>query len=160
MTEHVELWLRSVSSWTVGREGTFVDDLDALAAQDVIDDYEVTMWNDHVPLDAERDLTAKEATVRGRVETIESWAEAYDYDLPAFSRTKQIGTGPGFDGPTYVATVLPLAVLLGFEDGGLQWMAPYTDGDEHVSVQDRLDELAARPVDPESDREEQLVEAE
>lgn len=159
MSERVELWLRSVSSWTVGREGTFVDDLEALDTQDVIEDYEVSMWNEHVPVDSKYDLTEKERTVRERVAAIREWADERDYDLPAFSRTTRVGEAPGVDGPSYEATVLPLAVLVGFEDGDLAWMAPYSDGDEHVSVQDRLDELSARPVDPDPEGDDLTVEA-
>jgi len=146
MNEHVELRLRSASSWTVGRDGTFVDDLEALAAEGAIDDYEVKMWSDHVPVDDGRELSETEREVRERVETIEAWADEHGYELPGFTETTK---ARGFDGPRYEATVLPLATLLGFEDGELRWMAPYSDGDEHVAVQDRLDELAARTVDPE-----------
>ena len=159
MTERVELWLRSVSSWTVGRKGAFVDDLAALSAQGTIEDYEVNMWNDHVPVDGVHDLTPREQTVRDRVDTIHEWAEENDYDLPAFSRSTKVR---GFDGPSYEATVLPLAVLAGFEDGELQWMAPYSDeeADEHVSVQDRLDDLASRPPDSSETPDYTAVEAE
>lgn len=160
MSERVELWLRSASSWTVGREGTFVDDLEALDAQDAIEGYEVAMWNDHVPVESDHDLTEKERAVRERVGEVRVWADEHGYDLPAFSRTTELGAVPGRDRPTVEATVLPLATLMGFEDGDLEWVAPYSDGDEHVSVQDRLDELAARPVTPDGEREDQLVEAE
>lgn len=157
MTEHVELWLRSVSSWTVGRKGAFVDDLAALTARGIIADYEVNMWNDHVPVDAAHDLTPREQRVRDRVEAIHEWAGERDYDLPAFSRSTKVR---GYEGPSYEAIVLPLAVLLGVEDGDLRWMAPYTDGDEHVAVQDRLDELAARPPESAEDADRPAVEAE
>lgn len=157
MSEHVELWLRSVSSWTVGRNGEFVDDLEALSAQGVIDNYEVTMWNDHVPVDGAHDLSAREETVRDRVDAIHDWADEHDYELPAFSRSTKVR---GFDGPSYEATVLPLVVLVGFEDGELQWTAPYSDGDEHVSVQDRLEELAARPPESAESADYPTVEAE
>jgi hypothetical protein len=156
MSEQVELWLRSASSWTVGRDGTFVDDLAALDARDVVEEYDVRMWNDHIPDDDGRDLTEREQEVRERVEAIREWADGQGYELPAFSRTTK---ARGYGGPRYEATVLPLAVLLGHENGDLAWMAPYTDGDEHVSVQDRLDELAARvPQEVEGPR--RLVEAE
>jgi hypothetical protein len=158
MAEHVELWLRSMSSWTVGRDGTFVDDLEVLSAQDIIEDYEVNMWNDHVPVDAEGDLTSRERTIRERVESIRSWADEHGYELPAFSRTTTVGEFEMIDGSGVEATVLPLAVVAGFEDGDLQWMAPYTDGEEHVAVQDRLDELASRLET--SDGDTVLVEAE
>jgi hypothetical protein len=160
MSEHVELWLRSVSSWTVGREGTFVDDLEALEAAGVIEDYDVAMWNDHVPVAADRDLTEREQRIRERVEAVRAWADEHGYDLPALSRTTEVGAAPGLDGPTYEATVLPLATLIGFEDGDLAWMAPYSDGDEHVAVQDRIEELAAQSVGDGDGRSEQLVEAE
>lgn len=140
MTERVELWIRSMSSWTVGREGTFVDDIEELVDAGVVDDYEVTMWNDHVPVEPERELTRREALVRDRVDAIREWADEQGYELPAFSRSKKVR---GFDGPSYEATVLPLAVLIGFDDGAVEWMAPYSDGETHVSVQDRLDELSA-----------------
>jgi hypothetical protein len=158
MTEHVELWLRSASSWTVGRDGTFVDDLEALAAQGVLEDYEVLMWGEHVPVEDGDDLTAREQRVRDRVDAVRAWADERGYDLPALSRTTKVcGFG---EGPSYEATVLPLAALLGFEDGELQWVAPYSDGEEHVAVQDRLDELAARSPTGSEDAGRQPVEAE
>jgi hypothetical protein len=158
MTEHVELWLRSASSWTVGRDGTFVDDLDALDAQGVLEAYEVLMWGDHVPVDDGDDLTPRERRVRDRVDAVRAWADDRGYDLPALSRTTKVrGFG---EGPSYEATVLPLAALLGFEDGDLQWVAPYSDGDEHVAVQDRLDELAARSPSEGEGAGRQPVEAE
>ena len=147
MSEHVELWLRSISSWSVGREGTFVDDLEALAARGAIEDYEVNMWNDHVPVESDDDLTPRERRIRERVAAIRSWADERGYELPALSRTRTVGEFQGVPGEGYEATVLPLAVLVAFEDGELQWMAPYSDGDEHVAVQDRLDELAGRLPD-------------
>lgn len=155
--DHVELWLRSVSSWTVGRKGEFVDDLEVLSASGFIDDYEVNMWNDHVPDDGVHDLSPREETVRDRVAAIREWAGERDYELPAFSRSTKVR---GFDGPSYEATVLPLAVLVGFEGEELRWMAPYSDGDEHVSVQDRLDELTARSQDSGESADHSTVEAE
>lgn len=139
--ERVELRLRSVSSWTVGRDGTFVDDLEVLDTRGVIDGYEVTMIPDHVPLDPDLEVSPREATVRERVREMMAWADERGYDLPALDRIKRVPQ-PGV-GDVEVR-VLPLATLAGYEDGELQWMAPYADGERNVSVQDRLDELAAR----------------
>lgn len=146
MTERVELWLRSMSSWTVGRAGTFVEDLEGLSGQGIVGAYEVNMWNDHVPTEGTSDLGEgeAEAAARERVEAVHEWADERGYELPAFTRSKTVRR---FGGPSYEATVVPLAALLGFEDGELQWMAPYSDGDGHVSVQGRLDELAAQPLE-------------
>lgn len=154
MAETVELWLRSVSSWTVGREGTFVDDLGALAEAGAVADYEVRMWNDHVPVDPNRALTASEETVHDRVDAMATWADERGYELPALYRTTKVR---GLDGPSYEAWVLPLAALLGFADEDLVWMAPFSDGDEHVSVQDRLDRLAAGPHDRPAGREQDTI---
>jgi hypothetical protein len=151
MSETVELWLRSMSSWTVGRQGTFVDDLEVLTARGVVDGYGVKMWDRHVPVDGDLHLTRRERRVRERVDAARSWADEQDYDLPAFSRTTTAGTFQGVDREGYEATVLPLAVLFGYEGGDLQWVAPYSDGDDHVSVQDRLDELASRLPEGDAD---------
>ncbi len=144
--ERVELWVRSASSWTVGRDGTFVDDLAALPARGVVEDYEVVVTDGQVPLDPDLDVSPREATVRARVREIKEWADGHGYDLPAFRRTRAV---PRPDGSDVEVQVLPLAVLAGFEGERLTWMAPYSDGDRHVSVQDKLDELARRsPSDP------------
>lgn len=151
--EHVELRLRSVSSWTVGRDGTFVDDLEVLAARGIIDDYEVRMVPGKIPLDPDVEVSPREATVRERVREMFEWADDRSYDLPAFGRR----TVPQPELHGLAVQVLPLATLAGYEDGQLQWMAPYSDGDDHVSVQDRLDELAERAPPTPGERSEAAI---
>lgn len=149
--ERIELWLRPLSSWTVGRTGSFADDLATLEARGIVESYDVDTWSKQVPVDPDRELTPREAALRERVRTFEEWAADRGYDLPAFSRTRKVRTR---DGTTYEARLLPLVALAGYDGDDLAWMAPYSDGDRHVSVPDRLDELAARPPDDHTGRSE------
>ena len=96
--ERVERWLRSVSSWAVGRDGTFVDDLETLADRGVVEDYEVRMTDGHVPV-APEDATSEKGTSQCRTNWT-NWPAVTRRTTAAARRPSQWPTDPFVDRPT------------------------------------------------------------
>lgn len=137
--DEIELCVRSLSPTAAReRQQAIVGRLEALAERDVVDEVDVSVWGDRIRLDGDERTTS--SAVHERMERLRSWAAASGRSLePVFQRR----TGQSsLMGGHYDVLVLPMMGLVEYRDGRVSHVAPSRDGDDLVSVSDRVARLS------------------
>ena len=115
------------------QQNAVVDRLRELDADDVIEGYDVKVWNSRVRLtDAETPAEVEQ------YRAFESWGADVGVDIDPFFTVRERDS---FIDGTARELILPVMCLAVHGDDGLEAVAPYARGDETYTVQDCLDEL-------------------
>lgn len=134
----LELFVRSLSSSATGvRIESIIEQLDRLQADDLLDDYTVTVWGERVSTDPVITQTDKGAFIRHRIEEFRQWANENDIVLEGGFETRTIHSA--ITNETYEFITLPCQVLTARRNGSLEWIAPSSRvGSPVTTVRDRL----------------------
>jgi hypothetical protein len=137
-----ELWIRSYAPVGGGEsQDETLARLRDLEASGRFDDVTVRLWGKRVGVSTNGALTESGSTVRERVAAFEAWAGEADCSLaPFFERVER---SSGVTGDRDEAQVLPAVALAEYRGGEVGHVAPCTDGETVVTVEDRLGELEA-----------------
>lgn len=135
-----ELWIRSFAP--VGgdeRQETAVQRLQTLADEDRLADLTVRMWGKKMRRSSAAAYTEEGQVVFDRFEEFREWAAGEGRSLEPFfeERTERCEFTDEEDG----VVVLPSVALAEYRDDELVHLAPHADGEERVSVRERIEQL-------------------
>jgi hypothetical protein len=132
----VELHVRETLPEPAGeRRAAVTDRLEALAADGVVDGYDVFTWDKRIRVDGTGDRGTRDLYL-----SFVGWADEEGVGLRPFFDTRECySMATGEFGRWLVLPALCLAV---YEDGDLAAVYPHADGREFRSVEDCLDSLA------------------
>lgn len=135
-TPTVELYVRSLSA---GDDQARISDtlsrLADLAAEDVIEDYEVHVWGGGLSLEPEITGTDAGAFIRETAASFREWAHETGRELSGFE-TETVHSA--MTGRTHRNLSVPTMAICERTDGDVTWVAPCTDGDSVHSVGDYI----------------------
>jgi len=143
-----ELWIRSFAP--VGgdeRQEAAVERLQELAESGRLSDLTVRMWGKQMRRSSPAAYTEEGKVVFDRVDRFTEWAEETDRSLEPFFEERDHHSE--FTGESDTSVVLPAVALAEYRDDDLVHLAPHTDGDRQVTVEERIaalaDDAAAEP---------------
>lgn len=135
-----ELWIRSFAP--VGgdeRQEAAVERLQDLEEEGRLADLTVRMWGKKMRRSSAAAYTEEGRVVFDRVEEFREWAAGEGRSLEPFfeERTERCEFTDEEDG----VVVLPSVALAEYRDDDLVHLAPHVDGDERVTVRERIEAL-------------------
>lgn len=147
----LELYVRSLSPRLPRRDlATIVERLADLCDADVVAEYDVFVTGRELPATPADASTDYGRFLVNRLAVFHRWASATGRALtPALERRTVHSRITGDD---HDAVVPPTAMLAEYDADDLRFVSPCREGDERVSVHDRLDALAAEEVTAVDDR--------
>lgn len=127
----VELFVRSLAPRGCGRlQADAIDTLSELVDRGIVDDYEVRIWGDAVPVDGDHPIVREVVRLR-------EWAATNGAELLGVDRR----TAGSLVEEARAVTALPTMVLAEYHDGKLACVSPHErDGVVHT-IEDRLGAL-------------------
>ena len=136
----VDLHVRSLTPRAGnGRQEAVIERLERLADTGRIHEFNVHVWGRQVSLSTAAARTDAGQNVLNRVEMFREWAADTDRSISSFFETRRVDSRMTEE--SYAALVLPMFTLAEYHGGELTYVAPCTDGDDVVTVTDRLDTL-------------------
>lgn len=140
----VELWVRSLYPAGVERrQEAVLARLERLAARDRIASFELLLAGEKVGLGSAAARTAVGRRTLDRFEQFRGWADRTDRSLEPVFEVRTVDSA--FTGERFRTVSFPSISVAEYVDGELRHVAPHTDGDTVVTVDDRLAQLAERP---------------
>jgi len=136
-----ELWIRSFAP--IGgdeRHEAAVERLQELNESDRLADLTVRMWGKGMRRSSAAAYTEEGQVVFDRFDEFRSWAAETGRSLAPFFEEREESCE--FTDETDSTIVLPSMALAEFGDDELLHLAPHTDGDSQVTVEERIDQLA------------------
>ncbi|WP_435334013.1 HTH domain-containing protein [Haloarchaeobius sp. TZWWS8] len=136
----LELWLRPSCEWMCRHEKGLVECAKELEDRGVVDEVRVEQWGKYAPYYPDDATTESERRTSERLADYRAWADQTGTELRAFSRTAVLQRG----GKPVTMQILPLVALASYDESDdLLWVVPHGEGDEAVSVTQRLESLEA-----------------
>lgn len=141
-SRRAELYVRSLRpEGMTAHQNEVLDRLTTLADGSVLTDWTVRVWGKQAPATPSDTRTEAGADALDRVDAFREWAALNDRSLtPAFD-VREVDSS--LTGERYRALVFPTHLLAEYEDGRLDCVTPHSDGDDVVTVSDRLAALEA-----------------
>ena len=141
-TVRLELCVRSLARTDQARQDTLIDRLEALAADDRVSSFDVTVWGDQLPLDrSPRTNTGRRLChLLGR---FEQWADQPGRAIRPFFETRDLASELTDTVRECQVMSLPEFALAEFHDDELVWISPHQNNNSTHSVDDHLDAIAA-----------------
>lgn len=130
-----------MTNFADGRIEAVLDRLDRLASAGAVADYDVTVWGRAISADHPAAETDTGRRLLERVDAIEDWVEDAGVDVDASFERQLVDRE--LVGDSYSRTLLPRMAMAEWRDGELASVAPHERGNGPVSIEDRLDALAA-----------------
>lgn len=140
-SRRIELWVQAHPTWTDDRHRDVATRLEALAAENRIDEYSVHVWGKFADMSAD-DVTIED--VIERVHDLGRWVERTGAKIPGLSpRT----VGVGRMGPTHVTESLPEHLLIVLRDERVEWAVPCRYDGHRYDIEGWLAEIEGRPTE-------------
>lgn len=141
----VDLHVRSLAPGPgQSQQERVIERLDDLETGGYVDEFTVNVWGRQVSLSSAVARTDAGQFVLDRVEEFREWAAGTDRSIDSFFETRRVESS--ITDQEYAALVLPALTLAEYRDGDLAYVAPCTDGETVVTVEDRLDTLERNRV--------------
>jgi len=143
VADRAELYLRSLLPEGYSKQqGTILDRVDDLVQDGVVGEFQVQVCGHQVPASVAATRTAVGERLVTRLAAFQAWAKRNDCSLAPAMELRTVDDS--LADAHYRALRLPAVLLAEYRDGALRCVTPHHDGEAVRSVDDRLDELAAR----------------
>lgn len=126
------------------QQESVIERLDELEAGGYIDEFTVNVWGRQISLSTAAARTDAGQFVLDRVDEFRAWAAETDRSVDSFFETRRVESE--ITDQEYAALVLPVLTLAEYRDDELAYVAPCTDGETVVTVEDRIDVLETTRV--------------
>lgn len=137
----VHLYVRSLAAAEGSPYGeSAIERLEALEAAGVVDAHEIEIWGADLVLST-ADATPVGERILDRLERFQTWIEENGCSFGPAWRIRDRSSWFGDRSPPRL--VLPTVILAEYEDGRLRHLAPCADGEELVTVRQRLEAIGA-----------------
>lgn len=138
----VELYVRSLSppdSRT--RIESIVSRLEDLVQDDTISRFRVLPTGSELPATPADAVTDYGAYLLGRIAVFQEWATATGRSVDSLFDRRTVSSS--FTGEEHDTISLPTVLMAEYEGSALRFVSPCSEGDEYLTVLERLEDLAA-----------------